>query len=74
LESSSSELPDPVDDGTHTTQQDWPSCEAPVRLLKIVGGGHAWAGGWQYLGVRTIGPVAQDFSATEALFDFFEGR
>ncbi len=65
-------IPDSTDDGTLTTQRDWSGCTAPVRLLRVEGGGHTWPRGWDYLGESFIGPVGQDFSGTTAVFDFFE--
>ena len=42
-----------------------------VVLVKVIGGGHTWPGGTQYLPVRRIGPVCRDFEASEMILDFF---
>lgn len=42
-----------------------------VVLVKVIGGGHTWPGGKQYLGKSLIGPVCRDFKASELIFDFF---
>jgi polyhydroxybutyrate depolymerase len=42
-----------------------------VVLITVVGGGHTWPGGLQYLPVGTIGPMCQDFDASEVIWQFF---
>ncbi len=42
-----------------------------VILVKIIGGGHAWPGGRQYLKPRFIGAVCRDINASEMILDFF---
>jgi polyhydroxybutyrate depolymerase len=42
-----------------------------LELLTIVGGGHTWPGGSQYLPKFVIGPVTRDFSASERAWQFF---
>jgi polyhydroxybutyrate depolymerase len=42
-----------------------------IVLYTLVGGGHTWPGGPQYLPRRYIGPVCRDFDATFAIWDFF---
>lgn len=42
-----------------------------VILLKVIGGGHTWPGGEQYLGPRLIGTVCRDIDASEMILDFF---
>jgi len=42
-----------------------------VILLKVIGGGHTWPGGEQYLGSRLIGTVCRDINASEMILDFF---
>jgi polyhydroxybutyrate depolymerase len=67
-------LPDrDAGDGTTTIRFDYRGCRrAPVALLQVQGGGHTWPGGLQYLPVALIGPVARDFDASEAIWDFFK--
>lgn len=42
-----------------------------VLLYRLVGGGHTWAGGPQYLPRHYIGRVCRDFNASFAIWDFF---
>ncbi len=42
-----------------------------VVLITVVGGGHTWPGGPQYLPVSVVGPVCQDFDASELIWQFF---
>jgi len=58
-------------DGTITIRLDHRVCGAPVTLLEVQGGGHAWPGGSQYLPVALIGRAARDFSASEEIAAFF---
>lgn len=41
-----------------------------AQLYRIVGGGHTWPGGAQYLPVRFVGPVADGLDATGIVLDF----
>jgi len=41
-----------------------------VILLKVIGGGHTWPGGRQYLSPRMIGTVCRDINASEMILDF----
>lgn len=44
----------------------WGSCDAPVRLYKISGGGHTWPGG------SSDEPMTNhDVSVTDMIWDFF---
>ena len=43
-----------------------------VKLFKLNGGGHTWAGGTQYLPKRIVGNVCRDFDATEVIWEFFK--
>jgi polyhydroxybutyrate depolymerase len=42
-----------------------------VILYKIIGGGHAWPGGVQYLSPQIIGRVCLDIRATDIIWEFF---
>jgi polyhydroxybutyrate depolymerase len=44
---------------------------AEVRAYRILGGGHTWPGGFQYLGVWIIGRTNRDIDADEELWNFF---
>jgi polyhydroxybutyrate depolymerase len=69
-------LDDAVDDGTTTTRESHGGCvgNGDVVLLKVEGGGHTWPGGFQYAGEGTIGKVARDFSASSAIWRFFDAH
>ena len=45
--------------------------ETEVILVKVIGGGHTWPGGLQYLKPGRIGVVSQDINAGEMMLDFF---
>lgn len=64
---------DPERDGTSESQQTWTACDddAVVSMITVHGGGHTWPQGWSYLDEDTIGLTSQDFSANEAIWDFF---
>lgn len=42
-----------------------------VILVKVIGGGHTWPGGRQYLKPRLVGVVCRDINAGEMILDFF---
>ncbi len=42
----------------------------PAQVYRIIGGGHTWPGGAQYLPARVVGPVARGLDATGILLDF----
>ncbi len=43
-----------------------------ILLYTIVGAGHTWPDGPQFLPVATIGEVDRDFDGTTAIWDFFQ--
>jgi polyhydroxybutyrate depolymerase len=45
--------------------------EGQVGLLAVIGGGHTWPGGIQYLPASLIGRSSRDFSASDAIWEFF---
>lgn len=61
------------DDGTTVEVETYEGGEdgAEVVLVKVVGGGHTWPGGMQYLKPRIVGPVCRDINASELILDFF---
>jgi polyhydroxybutyrate depolymerase len=72
-----SALPDAdPDDDTHTVLTQFGSCRdgSEVSLLRVIGGGHTWPGGWQYLGKWLIGRTSRDFDASERIWAFFKGK
>jgi polyhydroxybutyrate depolymerase len=42
-----------------------------VEFIKVIGGGHTWPGGKQYLPKFIVGNLCKDFSAAEKIFAFF---
>jgi polyhydroxybutyrate depolymerase len=48
--------------------------EFKVELIKVIGGGHTWPGGFQYLPKKLIGEVSKDFNAADKLWEFFESH
>lgn len=54
----------------------WPAGPggADVTLVTVVGGGHTWPGGLQYLPQRVIGLTAGDISASDLIVGFLTGR
>jgi polyhydroxybutyrate depolymerase len=62
------------DDGARAVVQTWRGEAASVVLYKIVGGGHTYPGGAQYLPQRVIGATCRDFDATEAIWAFFSNH
>jgi polyhydroxybutyrate depolymerase len=67
------ELPDTADDECSVRTLRYSGCRAgsAVLLYKLLGGGHTWPGGRQYLPARLIGRVCRDFGANEAIWRFF---
>lgn len=62
-------------DGTTTIVQNYQSRGRDmVQFYKVIGGGHTWPGGTQYAPQRSVGNVARDFSANQAIWDFFNAR
>ena len=69
-----SEIPDRSRlDRTRTEVETYGGCKGGVQvvLYKVIGGGHTWPGGRQYLPVLIVGRVARDFEAASEIFDFF---
>jgi len=59
-------------DDSRAVQVDYAGCRgAPVRLMRIEGGGHTWPNGLQYLPSILIGSVNRDIDAGQAIWSFF---
>ncbi|MFB6306279.1 MAG: PHB depolymerase family esterase [Flavobacteriales bacterium] len=43
----------------------------PIHFYKIIDGGHAWPGGWQYLSKWVIGDMNRDIDASDRMVEFF---
>jgi len=69
-------LPNPAHlDGCTTEQIVYPNPVNPdhkIELINVIGGGHTWPGGQQYLPKKIVGRVSRDFNACDALWEFFE--
>ena len=61
------------DDGTTVTIETYFECDggAEVILVKVIGGGHTWPGGKQYLGPKLVGVVSREINASDMILDFF---
>ena len=66
-------LPVVVKDGTSITVTSAAGCPARVgvELWTVVGGGHTWPGGTQYLSERLVGKVSHQVSAPKVIWSFF---
>lgn len=60
-------------DDIRVEQHDWPGCtqNAPLRLYRVIGGGHTWPGKTQYLPEAIIGRTTGDIDANSLIDDFF---
>jgi polyhydroxybutyrate depolymerase len=68
------DLPDNnANDGTRVRKISYPSCtgNARVILYSVLGGGHTWPGGIQYLPKRLIGITSRQINACDVIWDFF---
>lgn len=68
-------LPDKdPDDGTNVEIEKYTGGRdgTEVILVKVIGGGHTWPGGKQYLKPRFVGAVCRDINASEIILDFFQ--
>jgi polyhydroxybutyrate depolymerase len=64
-------MPDRADDGLTCERHVYRSAQgADVELIRIAGGGHTWPGRDLRLGL--IGKATRDFSANDAIWDFFQ--
>lgn len=57
-------------DPTRATRAAWQGCDAPLALVRIAGGGHAWPDGWPYLSERRIGVVSRQVSGASLVGDW----
>jgi polyhydroxybutyrate depolymerase len=66
-------LPVKIDDGSSVTREEYYNkYGAEVIGYTIVGGGHTWPGGTQYLPKAIIGPLSHNLNACEVIWDFFK--
>jgi polyhydroxybutyrate depolymerase len=64
---------DTVADGTSIAYSRYAPCGrgGENRFYDVVGGGHTWPSGVQYLPVSSIGRTSTDLDASQAMWDFF---
>jgi polyhydroxybutyrate depolymerase len=67
------ELLDDVDprDRMSVQQTFYRDCVAAVMLYTVIGGGHTWPGGQQYLNEQMIGRTCRDIDANRVIWNFF---
>ena len=66
------ELPVKVEDGTRISRTAWSGCpQSAVVFYEVIGGGHTWPGGMQYLPPGLIGRTTHNLDASAAILDFF---
>lgn len=60
-------------DGTSVEVTRYNSCidNTEVVLIKVIGGGHTWPGGAQYLSPNLVGVVSKEINASEMILEFF---
>jgi len=60
-------------DGTSVEITTYNGCEqgTEVVLIKVIGGGHTWPGGEQYLSTTVVGAVSKEINASEMILEFF---
>ncbi len=60
-------------DGTTVSITTYTNCHTggALKFYKIIGGGHTWPGGLQYLGKRLIGNTSREINACEEIWAFF---
>ena len=60
-------------DKTRVTLYVYPG-DAEVRYYRVVGGGHTWPGGTERASTLIVGRTSRDFSASEAIREFFKDK
>jgi polyhydroxybutyrate depolymerase len=68
-------LPTLVNDGASVTRATYAGCHggAQVVYYDVLGGGHTWPGGLQYLPASVIGKTSRDLDASQTIWRFFAG-
>lgn len=68
------ELPEIDGDGTNVTMERYTGCtdDAEVVLYTVHNGGHTWPGGREPAPGFIVGGFAEDFNASEAIWEFFK--
>lgn len=65
-------MPTVVDDGTSVEIKKYRQCTSynQVKMYTIIGGGHTWPKGLQYLDTSIIGVTSQQIDATQVIWNF----
>jgi len=65
-----------ISDGSSVEKYSYPDCKngSTLVLFKIIGGGHSWPGGKQYLGKKIIGNTCRDINTCDEIWKFFNGN
>jgi polyhydroxybutyrate depolymerase len=68
------DLPDKADDGTTIHREEFSGGKQGTQVVvyTIIGGGHSWPGGTQYLPKILIGRVTHNLDATQEIWKFFQ--
>ena len=68
------ELIDVVADDTSIRHERYTACQggAALDLYEVIGGGHTWPGGPQYLSEDTVGRVSRELVAADTIWAWFE--
>jgi len=63
-----------TNDRTSTVIESYSGCRngTEVALYRVIGGGHTWPGGLQYMPEKVVGRTSRDFSASEVIWQFFK--
>ena len=69
-------LPAKSSEGLDTRREIYSGCKqnVAVALYSVVGGGHTWPGGKQYLPQFLVGKTSRDFDANEVIWQFFQAH
>ena len=68
-------FPDTAHDGTSVIKYEYvnPKTNNKVVWYNIIGGGHTWPGGWQYLPKFIVGKTTHNINACQEMWNFFKG-
>ena len=68
-------LPTLVNDGTSIQRSTYAGCKSGVQVIfyNVIGGGHCWPDGLQYLPRAIIGVTSRNLDASATIWQFFRG-
>jgi len=66
---------DPAD-GTRVIRELYPNDKGGAEVVRciILGGGHTWPGGYQYMAENAIGRTSRDIDANKVIWEFFKNH